>query len=166
MAASRIRSRMPRLRATTRSSLPAIRSQLLSALAELATHRSPVGESLSLHDGLIRRVHLDLARRSLVLAMRVGDNGVGYADLELRYRGVDVSTLDLPMIEAWASQAHAEVLYHEIDVAPSGAFVHRLLLGPLGTGELAITFTDFSYRTIPQPNRSFPRAEPVFSIAK
>jgi hypothetical protein len=111
--------------------LPAIRSQLPLALAELAAHQSAARESLSLHDGQIREIRLDPVQRALSLCLRVGDNGVGYSDLDLFYLGVDAAGLDLPQLEAWASQARAEVLYHEIDIAPSGAFVHRLLLGPL-----------------------------------
>lgn len=86
--------------------------------------------TISIHDGLIRRVEVSPAQASLELHLRCGDLQVGYFDLDLMYRGVEFSRLDLMTLAAAARDRRTEVRYEEVDVEDDGLFVHRLLFWP------------------------------------
>ncbi|MBC7793099.1 MAG: hypothetical protein H7Z43_05285 [Clostridia bacterium] len=147
-----------------RGHLPTILQRLPAPLAEVARHLSDTGAVLSLHDGLVRSVSVDVSHCALTLSLRAGDNAVGYYDLDLTYGGVDMTRLDLKLLRRFASHARGEALYHEVDVMPGGYFVHRILLWPAGLGELALIFREFTYQRVSQPDRSFVKTEPAFSI--
>ena len=90
-----------------------------------------------LHDARFRNVDHDRETRVLTLRLRIGFRRLGYADLHLRYEGVDLAAIDGDPAELLADP-QTEVIYHEVDLRDDGRFEHRLLLWP--RGELAIGF--------------------------
>jgi hypothetical protein len=89
-----------------------------------------------LHDARFLNVAHDPDERTLTLRLRIGFRRIGYADLHLRYEGIDLTAIDGEP-DALLADSRTEVIYHEIDVQ-DGRFVHRLLLSP--SGELVLTF--------------------------
>ena len=89
-----------------------------------------------LHDARFLNVAHDPDEGSLTLRLRIGFRRIGYADLHLRYEGVDLSAIDGDPA-ALLADPRTEVIYHEVD-AQDGRFVHRLLLSP--GSELVLTF--------------------------
>jgi hypothetical protein len=89
-----------------------------------------------LHDARFLDVANDPRARTLTVRMRIGFRRIGYADLHLRYEGIDLTAIDGDPV-AFLGDPQTEVIYHEIDVQ-DGRFVHRLLLSP--SGELVLTF--------------------------
>ena len=90
-----------------------------------------------LHDARFLDVAHDTEVRELALRLRIGFKRIGYADMHLRYAGVDLSANDGDP-EALLADQDTEVIYHEVDLRDDGRFEHRLLLSP--RGELAIAF--------------------------
>jgi hypothetical protein len=89
-----------------------------------------------LHDARFLNVAHDPDERTLTLRLRIGFRRIGYADLHLRYEGIDLTAIDGEP-DAVLADFRTEVIYHEIDVQ-DGCFVHRLLLSP--GGEFVLTF--------------------------
>jgi hypothetical protein len=91
-----------------------------------------------LHDARFLDVAHDSTARTLTARLRIGFRRLGYADLHLRYLGVDLTAGgDDP--EALLADRATEVIYHEVDVH-DGRYEHRLLLSP--GGELVLGFED------------------------
>lgn len=90
-----------------------------------------------LHDARFLDVANDRQARTLTIRLRIGFRRIGYADLHLRYEGVDVSAIDGDT-DALLADARTEVIYHEVDAHAGGRFEHRLLLSP--GGEFVLTF--------------------------
>jgi hypothetical protein len=89
-----------------------------------------------LHDARFLNVAHDPDARALTLRLRIGFRRIGYADLHLRYEGVELAATDGDP-DMLLADPRTEVIYHEVDVQ-DGRFVHRLLLSP--GGELVLTF--------------------------
>lgn len=104
-------------------------------------HLTSISESLNapvlalalsdLHDARFLDVAHDPESRTLSLRLRIGFRRIGYADLHLRYLGVDLLA-DAGDPFALLNDRPSEVIYHEIDVLEGGRFEHRLLLAPSG----------------------------------
>lgn len=90
-----------------------------------------------LHDARILNVTHDVGTRVLTLRLRIGFRRIGYADLHLRYDGVDLAAIEGDPA-ALLNDPRTEVIYHELDVRDDGRFEHRLLLSP--SGELVLGF--------------------------
>lgn len=90
-----------------------------------------------LHDARFLDVAHDAGARSLALRLRTGFRRIGYADLLLRYGGVDLSAVG-GVPPALLADPRTEVIYHEVDVLDDGRFEHRLLLSP--GGEVTLRF--------------------------
>ena len=94
-----------------------------------------------LHDARFLDITHDAQARTLTVRLRIGFKRIGYADLHLRYDGVELSSVDGDS-EALLADPATEVIYHEVDVRDDGRFEHRLLLSP--RGELTIAFKDLA----------------------
>ena len=125
--------------------LPAILPRLPRALAELARSEADSGEFLGIHDARIRRVVIELGAKNVALELRTGDEGRGYADLDLEFRGVDLARLDRSLLKRVALDPRTELLYDEVDVEAGGNFVYRVLLWP-ERETLEIAFRDLGWR--------------------
>jgi hypothetical protein len=125
--------------------LPAILPRLPRALAELARNQADTGELLGIHDARIRRVVIGLGSKSVSLELRTGDEGQGYADLDLEFRRVDLARLDRSFLKRVALDPRTELLYDEVDVEADGCFVYRVLLWP-DRETLELVFRDLGWR--------------------
>jgi hypothetical protein len=85
--------------------------------------------SINLHDAQIRECTLDWRRRAVRLALRAGDNQVGYANIGLEYQEVATDRLDVPFLRSAVADPTTELLYDELD-EEGGYVVHRLLFWP------------------------------------
>ncbi len=98
-----------------------------------------------LHDARFLDVAHDTEARVLTLRLRIGFKRIGYADMHLRYVGVDLSANDGDP-EALLADRDTEVIYHEVDACDDGRFEHRLLLSPRGELVIALESIDI-YQT-------------------
>jgi len=98
--------------------IEALTPQLPETLCSLAT-------DVNLHDGLIRRIAIERSAARLTIELRCGDLQSGYFDLDLRYSGVDMNSLDTSMLRELAGNEAAEVLYDEVD--SDDVYIHRML---------------------------------------
>jgi hypothetical protein len=111
-------------------------------------------------DGLVVSVKQDMRKRTLTLTLRCGNLQIGYYDLRLKYRGVEVSDGDMRLIRHLqrVSRYRWECLtYHELDKTKDGLIEHRFQF--YGSSN-AVPFQEFSIRcqslhweTIPRENR-------------
>lgn len=113
-------------------------------------------QTVSVHDALVRQVHVDRTKASLTLDLRAGDLEVGYFDLTIRYEGVQLEGVDVAVLRAIAHDPEAEALCDEADLAPGGRFVHRWLWWPYQY--LNVTFSAFTFQVVPVPGRTFERS--------
>jgi hypothetical protein len=139
--------------------LPSIASLLPPAFVELAHHVAASGESLSIHDGQLRRIALDPVAARLVLGLRAGDLSAGYYDLELEYTGVDIGLLDREQLRRIADDSTVELVYHEADLVyreenleGGQRAIHRILFWP--HDELEIVFRGFAWHRTPASQRA------------
>jgi hypothetical protein len=137
-----------------RSHVEGLVGHLPGAVAELAT-------SISLHDGIIRRVSVDRRAAGLRIELRCGDQQVGYFDAVLQYLGVPLEETDLDSLEDRARDPRTRVLYDEVDIDGDGRLCHRFLFWP--DGELEIRFTSFALARVKRDRRVEPRSEDVYS---
>jgi hypothetical protein len=89
-----------------------------------------------LHDARFLDIANDPQSRTFGVRLRIGFKRIGYADLHLRYEGVDLSAVGGDL-DALLADPMTEVIYHEVDI-DAGRFEHRLLLSP--RGELVLAF--------------------------
>jgi hypothetical protein len=84
-----------------------------------------------MHDAVIEKVSWRPTAKELKVTFLTMTSGSSdYHAVCLTYRG---AMMGEGRVEVWESVAHdrrAEVLEHEVDVAPEGHFVHRLLFWP------------------------------------
>ena len=130
-----------------------IEPQLPPRLATLA-------RKISLHDGLIHHVNVDLPEANLTLDLVCGDLQIGYFDLRLQYRCVDWSSVDRKILARRALDEETEVLYDEVDRLADGSYEHRLLFWP--EDEVAFRFSNFDFQQKPRPARDFERPTQVY----
>jgi len=116
---------------------------------------------VNLHDGRFRAATLRSPSGVLEMHLRCGDLQVGYFDLDLTYRSVNLSEAEVAELAAAVNLPETEVLYDEVDLGPEGSFVHRLLLWP--RGELVIPFADLALRRRPTRSRRFRAPTPRFN---
>ena len=100
-----------------------------------------------LHDARFLDVEHDAGLRVLAMRLRIGFKRIGYADLYLRYQGVDLAALDGDPA-AYLADSATEAIYHEVDVRNDGRFEHRLLLAPRGELTIAFDGLDISQRGV------------------
>ena len=100
-----------------------------------------------LHDARFLTVAHDFQARRLTLRLRIGFRRIGYADLHLRYEGVEVSAIDGDP-DALLADRQTEVIYHEVAVRDDGRYEHRLLLAPRGELTIAFDGLDISQRGV------------------
>jgi hypothetical protein len=89
------------------------------------------------------------------IALRAGDQQVGYFDLDIHYLGVHVDSVDTAALAAAARDPDVEALYDEVDVVATNTFAHRWLWWPYQ--DVDILFDQFDFCVQPQPDRSFTR---------
>ena len=123
------------------------------AVRELAVGRS-------LHDGTFGRVIVDRRRRRVTLELRVGDQQVGYADLQLIYEEVDLTRLETATLRAAVDDSESELLYDEVDQEGEGRFVHRVLFFPYREVDIAFGVLHLSTQT--RPDRHSARPAPTY----
>jgi hypothetical protein len=104
---------------------------------------------VSLHDGLLRRIHR--LSTSLEVVLRAGDLQVGYFDARLSYLGIDIDAGDERFLKEAAGCRDIELLYCEFDQFAGAKWVHRLLFWPYR--EVAVRFTAFALHVTPVPGR-------------
>jgi hypothetical protein len=142
----------------------AIVERYAAHLAVLAPTLPPALQALAydpaLHDAIFGEGTVDHRRRRLVLAVRCGDQQMGYEDREMVYDGVDLSRLDQGALAAAVADPKTELLYDEIDRGEAGAFVHRILFWP--TRVIEIVFEEFRMRSEPRPDRHTGLARPRY----
>jgi hypothetical protein len=138
----------------------AYRAHRASVLPALPARFRAFAETIDIHDARVRGIHLDRRARTLELSLRSGDLPTGYLDLEVRYLGVDLGSLDTGALEAIGRNPRAEALYHEVDVAGKGWFEHRWLWWPYQ--DLDVKFRAFDFATEPRPDRAFERADDAY----
>ncbi len=115
---------------------------------------------LSLHDGLLDHLLITTATRSICLSLAIGDLQVGYAILQLSYRGAEVVCPDAELLRTIFQTRNVEIHYDEFDVGPSqdsltSCFYHRLSLLPEEFGEIVIRFDDFDFSTTSMSQRGY-----------
>ena len=102
------------------------RAHLVPLLRQWPTPVRMLANSISLHDGLIRKFTWDTQEAALFLRLRCGDLQVGYFDLDLHYSGVVHSPLDRAWLLALSANKTSSALCDELD-EEDGRFVHRIL---------------------------------------
>lgn len=136
----------------------AVQEAYSKEIATLRPHLPPALVTLvdtNLHDGRFRRVVFDHASKELTFELRCGDLQVGYFDLDLAYRGVDLDERRLSELIHLANGPRVEILYDEVGVEGE-SFVHRYLFWPYR--ELDIGFRALSLQATPVRNRDIPES--------
>lgn len=114
-----------------------------------------LARELVLHAAGVRRVVLDRRGRELRLELRCGDERMGWYDLDLTYLGAILDAADVAALADAARTHESRVLYDEVDVAPDGAFLHRLLFWPYREAELM--FRALALRLLPRADATLPQ---------
>jgi hypothetical protein len=130
------------------------RRHIESLLPRLPASVVELEKQVSLHDGLVRRVVVDLPARQLTMELRCGDLQVGYRDVDLIYSGVEFATLDLTELASVARDRQTELLYDEFDVDEDRNYIHRILFAP--AGEISVKFGSLCLNQTNRPDRSVP----------
>ncbi len=135
--------------------LSALQGSVGSIIMSFGTSRR-----LSLHDGLLDHLLITTATRSICLSLAIGDLQVGYAILQLSYRGAEVVCPDPKLLRSIFQTRNVEIHYDEFDVEPSqdssaSCFYHRLSLLPEEFGEIVIRFDDFDFSTTSMGQRGY-----------
>lgn len=138
------------------SHLAALAPSLPPAVLDLATERN-------LHDGLIVSGTLLLGLRTLRMVLRCGDLQVGYYDLELEYRGIDMAALDIDGLAAIVRSPSHELVRDEVDAIRGTTFVHRLRFHP--EGEIELRFESLCLPSSPREDRYLERPDDPFTLA-
>ena len=113
-----------------------------------------LARELVLHAARIRRVGLDRRGRELRLELRCGDERLGWYDLDLTYLGAILDAADVARLAAAARAPETRLLFDEVDAAPDGAFLHRLLFWPYR--EVEVMFRALALRMLPRVDASVP----------
>lgn len=103
------------------------------------------GRSRSLHDGLLDHLLIVTSTQTMCLSLIIGDNQVGYAELQISYHGAEIVLPNLKLLRSAFQTRNVQILYDEFDIEPDRSvshFCHRLLLWPEEFGEIVIRFDD------------------------
>ena len=117
----------------------------------LPSDASDLSRAVNLHDGLLRRYHVDPPGRTIDLTFRAGDLQVGYFDLEVHYVDAVLDANADAVLRRALGNRHYELLDDEFDTASSTGWVHRFLFHP--DGEAMLTFRDLTWVQTPRPDR-------------
>ncbi len=131
------------------------REHLAAILDALPVAARRLATELNLHDALIRAVVLDRPAEKLVLALRCGDLGSGYFDIDLEYGNVEITPDFVSTLRELADHPDAEVLYDEVDLSEGPAILHRLLFAP--HGEIELRFRELAIRVERRTEREVER---------
>jgi hypothetical protein len=136
------------------ATVAAYRAHIDRLLPRLPQSLKTLVQDVSLHDGLIVRGDLDRRRDTFSLELRCGDLHVGYFDLELRYRGVNLGRLDVALLAKQARDPGIEILYDELDVVSEDRYLHSILFST--DDEIQIEFSTFDMTQTVRSDRSIP----------
>jgi hypothetical protein len=109
-----------------------------------------LARELVLHDARLRHARYDRAGRELRIALRAGDERLGWYDLELVYQGVILDQADVTALTRAAALLEPAIWHDEVDVAGEGHFLHRLLFWP-GDEECEVMFRTLALTIQPHP---------------
>ncbi len=100
-----------------------------------------IHESVSLHDGWLRNLRIDVAGKTLDMHIDTDDGRGGLRKVHVQYLGVSSYTsLAEPETGLGGPRGYGDLGYHEV-AFENGAWVHRLLFS--SNIEMEIRFDDF-----------------------
>ena len=137
------------------SSLSGYHQHLANISAHLSSQVREFIKVVDLHDGLIRKIVIDHTEKTLGLDLRCGNLQVGYYDVDIQYRGIQLGR-PVVAILAGVAQAEGEILSDELDIVDDGGFEHRIIFDSYE--EISILFGDLVFKKTMQDGRYFPAA--------
>ena len=123
----------------------------LAAISEFLPAKAlQLETNVSLHDGLVHLFDYRPVVTSLRLQLGVGDQQIGYGDLDLMYSGAHIDPSSVTMFEEALGDQTVQLLYDEFD-GSAAACAHSFLFWP--KGEATIKFTDIDWSLTPRAHR-------------
>jgi hypothetical protein len=117
----------------------------------LPSHASDLVRAVNLHDGLLRRYHVDRSARTMDLRFRAGDIQSGYFDLDVHYVDATVDMASDAVLCRALGDREYELQDDEFDAASTG-WLHRFLFWP--DGEATVMFRELTWVQTPRRDRS------------
>ena len=143
------------------SHLPSVLPKLSPPFRQLALGVTADNSTLDLHDALIRHITVDHQAASLEVALRIGDQQVGYSDFDIKYSEVEGLAGLQGELSRIVHDQDTELLYDEVDITTQGQSVHRILFWPYQ--EIEVVFEEMTWTQAPTKGREFERpADPIF----
>lgn len=131
-----------------------VREAYWKGLRELMPKLPPAMAKLAkvnLHDAVIEQVRWNAKTKLLHIRLAAGNQGEGYATVDLRYKGAMLGEIRVETLRDAARDREAFILNDELDMDEEGNLIHRLLFWP--REEVSLDFRELEIQVTPRTDR-------------